>query len=603
MRTPSRGLLLSVALHVTAAVLLGLRYDPEPRSHPIVMTFELVRLTDGIAPETGRDPEAPAAVAAPDNRLPGRDDAVANGTSPADDTGIDSVDSEELHAADADSPASAPRAPAADNPEEGTEPRRQLERPDQREAPREQPRERHERAAESPIELTSIVPDASRLAPSGVPEPPSSELEPSASRSERPAAESEPSLAVSEADKRELSAQIEEWAASKDAADGLPADLSSPSRRSTEWRHKGQRYAATFEELPAEDGMHLDRVVMSVSTEQNGLRLTTKLELKRLAFSSFAQFVDRWDPQVQIHDDRIDGRFHSNSEIVITKSRGIEPRFLGKVTTAEDVDTSDSAGHVSRKNVFLGGLETRVRRIALPRRFLPFGGDSAAERERVQRFSRDAHVTFYADGSYGWRYFGSDRKRAREAGPEERRPLPDAPYYLIAGDRTTLYVEGIVNGKVLIYSPSKIVIAGDLTYAADPAANTGSDDYLGLVSDGDVEIGVPELTGHGDLHLQASIYARHRFAVRGYLDNDDATLSLYGSLTAGSLSATEPRFRTKLEYDRRFEDARPPGFPMADRYEIAEWDERWTAESETAASSPREPSRRASSGSFTPASR
>jgi hypothetical protein len=599
MRKPSRGLLLSVALHMTAAALLVLHYEPKPRNQPVVMTFELVQLTNGAAPATGRDPEAPQAEAAPDNRLPSHDEAVADGTSLADDTGIDAVDSEELHAANTDSVASA-RARTADLP--SGEPQHASEPSDARQPPREQaqerldvrpqpqkePQEQAERAADSPIELASIVPDVSRLAPHAAPEPspaaPNAVPEPSPPAP--PATDaSEPSLPVSDADTRELEAQIEEWAASKDATDIRPAELSSPARHSTEWQHKGRRYVATFDELPAEDSMHLDRVVMSVSTEQNGQRLSTKLELKRLAFSSFAQFVDRWDPQVQIHDDRIDGRFHSNSEIVITKSRGVEPQFLGKVTTAEGVDTSYSPGHISRRSVFLGGLETRVRRIALPRRFLPFDGESPAERERIQRFSRDARITFYADGSYGWRYWSADRKRDRAAGSaEERRRLPNAPYYLIAGEETTLYVEGVVNGMVLVYSPRKIVIADDLTYAADPVADPGSDDYVGLVSDGDVEVAVPELTGPGDLRLEGSIYARHRFAVRDYLDNERATLSLYGSLTAGSLTATEPRYRTHLEYDRRFEEARPPGFPMADRYEIAEWDGRWTLESEAASS-------------------
>ena len=34
--------------------------------------------------------------------------------------------------------------------------------------------------------------------------------------------------------------------------------------------------------------------------------------MNRIAFSNFAQFIDRWDPEVEIHDDLIDGRFHSN---------------------------------------------------------------------------------------------------------------------------------------------------------------------------------------------------------------------------------------------------------------------------------------------------
>ena len=35
-----------------------------------------------------------------------------------------------------------------------------------------------------------------------------------------------------------------------------------------------------------------------------------------------------------LHDDVIDGRFHSNSEIGLSAMDGVKPRFFGKVTTA-----------------------------------------------------------------------------------------------------------------------------------------------------------------------------------------------------------------------------------------------------------------------------
>jgi hypothetical protein len=103
-----------------------------------------------------------------------------------------------------------------------------------------------------------------------------------------------------------------------------------------------------------------------------------------------------------------------------------------------------------------------------------------------------------------------------------------------------------------------------------------SDDYLGLVSDRDVEIAEPETTGPGDLMVHASIYARGRFIVRDHRTYESATLFVLGSVTAGSLSATEPRFATKLDFDERLEEFRPPSFPLTDRYEVAAWDGRWT---------------------------
>jgi hypothetical protein len=161
-------------------------------------------------------------------------------------------------------------------------------------------------------------------------------------------------------------------------------------------------------------------------------------------------------------------------------------------------------------------------------------------------------------------------------GLAERRRLSDVPQYLVAGPDIILHVSGTVDGRVLVYSPEDIVIEGNLVYAADPAAGQVSDDYIGLVAGKRVEIAPPEVTGPGDISVQAAIYARRLFAVRDYSSSEWATLEIYGSLTAGSVTATEPRFRTEVRFDQRLAELRPPRFPMTDRYEIADWDGRWT---------------------------
>ncbi len=129
---------------------------------------------------------------------------------------------------------------------------------------------------------------------------------------------------------------------------------------------------------------------------------------------------------------------------------------------------------------------------------------------------------------------------------------------------------------MLIYSPENIVIEGDLIYATDPRTDPASDDYVGLIAARRVEIAEPSITGDGDLSVHAAIYAGQRFAVKTFRSRDTATLYVHGSVTAGSLTATEPRFRTKLSFDSRLENSRPPSFPVTDRYEISEWDGLWT---------------------------
>ncbi|MHC4844227.1 MAG: hypothetical protein ACYTEE_10535, partial [Planctomycetota bacterium] len=160
--------------------------------------------------------------------------------------------------------------------------------------------------------------------------------------------------------------------------------------------------------------------------------------------------------------------------------------------------------------------------------------------------------------------------------------LPVEASYLIAGRKVSLHVRGTVKGKVLVYSPERIIIDDDLVYESDPEDSANADDYLGLVSDKYIEIAPPEVTGPGDLVIHAAIYAKRRFSVRKYRDRNEALLDIYGSLSAGSLSATEPRFHTRIRFDRRLEELRPPGFPMTDRFEVESWDTVWDVKSEGA---------------------
>ena len=120
---------------------------------------------------------------------------------------------------------------------------------------------------------------------------------------------------------------------------------------------------------------------------------------------------------------------------------------------------------------------------------------------------------------------------------------------------------------MLVYSPERIVIVDDLRYADDPR-EPGADDYLGLVAERTVEIDEPESLASGDLEVHASIYARNRFAIRDYRSRRSGTLVIYGSVAAGSVSATEPRFATRIEFDDRLTTMRAPGFPLSDRYEL-----------------------------------
>jgi hypothetical protein len=344
---------------------------------------------------------------------------------------------------------------------------------------------------------------------------------------------------------------------------------SDPTRASQSWRHGGRRYTAVLTRQPVAGQTDIERVVVEVSTEDAGQRFRTQLQMQRLAFSQFAQLVDNWDADVQFHADEIAGRFHSNSAITVGYDRHIAPRFLGQVTTsAGAVAIGNSSGPRRIGELFPAGIETLASRIALPKAFQSFVCDQGSKDAKVRTFAGDTRITFYPDGSYGWQALGADS-------PEQREALSSAPFYLAGGPKSSVHVRGTVNGSVMVCSPQRIVIDGNLVYAHDPRSAPDASDYVALVSDRDIEIARPLVTGPGDLRIDGAMYARGRFIVTDESARGDATLFIYGSLTAGSMSATEPRYATRIEFDPRFDHVRPPGFPMTNNYEIEAWDGNW----------------------------
>ncbi len=228
-----------------------------------------------------------------------------------------------------------------------------------------------------------------------------------------------------------------------------------------------------------------------------------------------------------------------------------------------------SIGRGHGSDVFLEGIETRAERVALSGRVRPWEWGLRDLNPRIHELAHDTDVRFFADGSYSWR----DRKSGASTYQNERS---EQAVYFIAARGATLYVKGVAAGKILIYSPHRIVLAGSLTYAHDPRIIPDSGDYLGLVCDGDIEVAPAAVTGPGDVIIHAALFARRRFVVTDSDQPSSATLRIYGSLAAGSLTESEPRYATLVEYDRRFEQLRPPGFPSTNRFAAEDWDGRWT---------------------------
>lgn len=332
------------------------------------------------------------------------------------------------------------------------------------------------------------------------------------------------------------------------------------------WEEDGQQYQARVRRQLARDSTGIEQVVAEIMTHKDGKRLKTRLSLKRLAFSHFTQLVNSWDQNVQLHDDVIDGRFHSNSRISFLAGRDVAPRFFGKVTTAAASMSFNGFNQRRNREVFQAGFETRTERISLPRD-MPGVLNGGEEGDR-RVFADDTRIIFNPDGSYVWRLANGEGELLRDE-PSDR------PRYLIGDKGAKLYVRGTVSGMFTLYTPDDIEIEDDLVYARDPRQSVSSRDFLALIAGRDVTVAGPEVTGEGDLTIHGAIFARRRFFVEAYDRGSEQTLVLYGSLTAGTISATEPRYATQIDFDKRFEYLRPASFPMTRRYEVDEWNEDW----------------------------
>lgn len=370
----------------------------------------------------------------------------------------------------------------------------------------------------------------------------------------------EPELVVemADAEQRMLEQHLETWLAD-------PVQL--VSNDSHHWEFDGVLYEAAALALPAQSSTDLDRTLIEVRKYHGGRWLSTRMQLRRLAFSHYAHFINNWDPDVYLSRDTIEGRFHSNSAVNIDTSARVRPQFAGPVSIAA---VQRQSNMLQRSGMFKAGLQTMVDRIPLSAETHPAPVSELEDSAKIVRFSTDTSIRFHGNGSYTW------WPSANRADAVHETVLDTGTLILIADEGVALSVQGEVAGRVLVYSPRMIRITGDLVYANDPLRDEASGDWLSLISDHTIQIAEASVTGPGDLSIHGALYAGNRFSVRGFRSgNNTAVLSITGSLVAGSVSATEPRYATRVVYDPRLDTHRAPGFPMTGRYALESRDEHW----------------------------
>ncbi len=345
------------------------------------------------------------------------------------------------------------------------------------------------------------------------------------------------------------------------------AEQESP--QTLEWQHDGIAYQAKIRHTPSPNDMSTDQVAVEVSTQLDGKKLTTTLEYRQLAFSNFAQFVHQWDEYVSMHDDKLNGRFHSNSSFLISASKRVHPVFTDTVTTASRRVEFDGHRRAKMSEIFQGGLETGVRRIKMPNPKLLFEQAIMSSKHTVA-LNSSGRLIFTQDGCYLWQPFD-------QVSPMQKHKLGSHSTYFLAAPKARIYLSGTVNGMVAVYAPKEILIEGNLRYKSREPLDQGGD-FLGLISSRNITIANSNFVIDGDLHIDAALYANNRIRVTNLHKKRTGTLSIYGSVSSRSMTATEPRFATQIDFDPRLTNTRPPGFPVTDRYESVAENNAWNTE-------------------------
>ena len=322
----------------------------------------------------------------------------------------------------------------------------------------------------------------------------------------------------------------------------------------------GTRFAVAVQAVSAPGLTALARYEVTLSQRQDGQVFSTRLIVQERAFSWYAKFINNWDTDVVLASDTVVGRFHANTPVNFSTDRRRQPLFAGPVSIAGYQGISR---RLRSSGMFRHGIETGADTVAMPEAVVPTVFSLAEKALEVHRFQEHTRLTFRADGGVDWSQADS------EAGII--RPAPGNAMLIVADDDAVLELSGTVSGVVSVFAPRRLSIVGNLTYAEA----SDQQHFLTLISNGIIEVAGPAQTQPGDLEIQAALFARQRFSVRRFNSRPQGELIIRGTLVAGSVSATEPRFTTRIEYDPRFESMRPPAFPTTGLFDIDDWDRQW----------------------------
>lgn len=292
------------------------------------------------------------------------------------------------------------------------------------------------------------------------------------------------------------------------------------------------------------------------------------VQIDPLDYGDWLYFFDHMSSW--FHNDRVVGRVYVNHEPWIAKSSW-GPIFLKRLDTAAGVmkirghgNTSDPAIIESNAH-FYEGYNLHAPEIELP----TGTGEIKAVAQLADGFANGNGVF---NGNADFQLAGKEvmvRSANRFGDQNWYGPfaLPDPPCIHVSGN---VEVSGVLDGQLCVGATGFIRVPGDLVYHEDPRLVPESDDKLGLVSRGAFVIGVKP--GGGDHFVQARILSMAKWLTERQNDPRQGFWRFFGSLTARTVGATEPRLDTDAEHDLR---EPPMGFPGTGLYDKEECGKSW----------------------------
>ncbi len=302
----------------------------------------------------------------------------------------------------------------------------------------------------------------------------------------------------------------------------------------------------------------------SISLYKNKYRDTVEVYLDKTKLNYFSMYAWMTNFEGNVFwftGDTVWGRIHSNGNLHMYG----RPVFMEKVTTAKLINPKPGVG--TNKAIFKKGYETGVAPIPLPTDLSELNNAAISG---GRKYTGNIWITLSAGTSAN-----NDGKvyiRSSESGPIiDSISLSDPTFNGALLATGTVYVKGVVDGRLTIASQTNISIIDDVIYEKNPLITT-SDDMLGLVANNNVIV-ADNTANRSNCEIHASIFARlGSFYAENYSTRPiSGWLKIVGGIiqdTRGAVgtfanNVLKTGFLKRYYFDERLSNSndRPPFFP------------------------------------------